>query len=276
VTRKDTKKSRSVIVTNEETGETKEYPIPYGSRIKPTDGQVIEAGDALTEGSVNPHDLLEIKGVRAVEDYLLHEVQKVYRQQGVDICDKHIEVIVRSMLKKVRIEEQGDSRFLPGSLVDVLDFEDENEELSNEGKQPAVGKRIILGITKAALATDSFLSAASFQETTKVLTDAAIRGKIDPLLGLKENIIIGKLIPAGTGMKRYRYTKLNTDERIAAAAAAKAASLSDDLLPAGDDETPVPAPAGDITEAPSDGEDAQGTLQDPTDPGTDPNDILLG
>ena len=268
VTRKDTKKSRSVIVTNNETGETKEYPIPYGSRIKPTDGQVIEAGDALTEGSVNPHDLLEIKGVRAVEDYLLHEVQKVYRQQGVDICDKHIEVIVRSMLKKVRIEEQGDSRFLPGSLVDVLDFEDENEELTAEGKTPAEGKRIILGITKAALATDSFLSAASFQETTKVLTDAAIRGKIDPLLGLKENIIIGKLIPAGTGMKRYRYTKLNTDERIAAAKAAKEAPLDEDLLPAGDDETPVPAAAGELPPIQEEGDT-------PSDGAGTPDDTLL-
>ena len=212
---RDTKKSRSVVVTNDETGEAKEYPIPYGSRIKVTDGQVIEAGDELTEGSVNPHDLLKIKGIRAVQNYLLREVQRVYRLQGVDICDKHIEVIVRQMLKKVRIEESGDSRFLPGSLVDVLDFEDVNESLTDEGKQPAEGTRIILGITKSALATDSFMSAASFQETTKVLTDAAIRGRIDPLIGLKENVIIGKLIPAGTGMKRYRNTKLSTDERIA-------------------------------------------------------------
>ena len=211
---KDTKKSRSVVVTNDETGESKEYPIPYGSRIKPIDGQVIEAGDELTEGSVNPHDLLKIKGIRAVQNYLLREVQRVYRLQGVDICDKHIEVIVRQMLKKVRIEEGGDSQFLPGSLVDALDFEDENERLENEGMTPASGKRIILGITKSALATDSFMSAASFQETTKVLTDAAIRGRVDPLIGLKENVIIGKLIPAGTGMKRYRYTKLDTDERI--------------------------------------------------------------
>jgi DNA-directed RNA polymerase subunit beta' len=171
----------------------------------------IEAGDELTEGSVNPHDLLKIKGIRAVQDYLLREVQRVYRLQGVDICDKHIEVIVRQMLKKVRIDESGDTDFLPGTLVDVLDFEDTNEALTNEGKRPAEGKQVILGITKAALATNSFLSAASFQETTKVLTDAAIKGKVDPLIGLKENVIIGKLIPAGTGMKRYRNTALNTD-----------------------------------------------------------------
>ncbi|SDZ84811.1 DNA-directed RNA polymerase subunit beta' [Lachnospiraceae bacterium NK3A20] len=213
---KDTKKTRSVIVTNDETGESKEYPIPYGSRIKVQDGQTIEAGDELTEGSVNPHDLLKIKGIRAVQDYLLREVQKVYRLQGVDICDKHIEVIVRQMLRKVRIEESGDTEFLPGSLVDFLDFEETNEKIADEGGRSAEGKRIILGITKSALATDSFLSAASFQETTKVLTDAAIRGRVDPLIGLKENVIIGKLIPAGTGMKRYRYTKLNTDARIAA------------------------------------------------------------
>ena len=199
----DSKKSREVVVTNAD-GETKTYPIPYGSRIKVRDDQEIVAGDELTEGSVNPHDLLKIKGIQAVEDYLLREVQRVYRLQGVDICDKHIEVIVRQMLKKVRIEEQGDSEFMPGSLIDIIDFEDNNEKLVAEGKRPAEGTRIILGITKAALATDSFLSAASFQETTKVLTDAAIHGKVDPLIGLKENVIIGKLIPAGTGMKRYR------------------------------------------------------------------------
>ncbi len=208
---KDTKKKREVVITNDETGESKAYLIPYGSRIKVTDGKVVEAGDELTEGSVNPHDLLKIKGIRAVQDYLLREVQRVYRLQGVDICDKHIEVIVRQMLKKVRIEESGDTSFLPGTLVDVLDFEDDNERLISEGKKPAEGKQVILGITKAALATNSFLSAASFQETTKVLTDAAIKGKVDPLIGLKENVIIGKLIPAGTGMKRYRNTALNTD-----------------------------------------------------------------
>ena len=207
----DNKKSREVVVTNDETGESKSYPIPYGSRIKVIDEQVIEAGDELTEGSVNPHDLLKIKGIDAVQNYLLREVQRVYRLQGVDICDKHIEVIVRQMLKKIRIEERGDTEFLPGSLVDVLDFEDENERLEAEGKAPAEGKRIILGITKSALATNSFMSAASFQETTKVLTDAAIHGRVDPLIGLKENVIIGKLIPAGTGMKRYRSTRLSTD-----------------------------------------------------------------
>ena len=210
----DNRKSREVIVTDDETGESKEYQIPYGSRIKVVDGMTIEAGDELTEGSVNPHDLMKIKGIRAVQNYLLREVQKVYRLQGVDICDKHIEVIVRQMLGKIRIENSGDTKFLPGSLVDVLDFEDENERLTAMDKQPAEGKQIILGITKAALATSSFLSAASFQETTKVLTDAAIHGRIDPLIGLKENVILGKLIPAGTGMKRYRNTRLSTDAHL--------------------------------------------------------------
>ena len=233
---RDSKKQRSVVVTNDETGEAKEYAIPYGFRIKVTDDEVIEAGDELTEGSVNPHDLLKIKGIRAAQDYLLREVQRVYRLQGVDICDKHIEVIVRQMLKKIRIEEAGDSSFLPGSLVDFLDFDDENERLEAEGKTPAQGTRIILGITKSALATDSFLSAASFQETTRVLTDAAIRGKVDPLIGLKENVIIGKLIPAGTGMKRYRYTGLNTDERLAS----QAALLEQDVL--AEDEEPAELP----------------------------------
>ena len=209
---KDTKKKRENIVTNEETGESKTYLIPYGSRIKILDGTKLEAGDELTEGSVNPHDLLKIKGIRAVQDYMIREVQRVYRLQGVDIADKHIEVIVRQMLKKIRIENNGDSDFLPGILVDVLDFEDMNEELIAQGKQPAEGKQVMLGITKAALATNSFLSAASFQETTKVLTEAAIKGKVDPLIGLKENVIIGKLIPAGTGMKRYRNVVLSTDK----------------------------------------------------------------
>ena len=207
----DTKKKREVIITDEENGQTKAYLIPYGSRIKVMDGQVLEAGDELTEGSVNPHDIMKIKGVRAVQDYMLREVQRVYRLQGVDIADKHIEVLVRQMLKKVRIENNGDTEFLPGTLVDVLDFEEMNEKLTAEGKEPAEGKRIILGITKAALATESFLSAASFQETTKVLTEAAIKGKVDNLIGLKENVIIGKLIPVGTGMKRYRNTRLSTD-----------------------------------------------------------------
>ena len=206
----DTKKKREIIVTNPENGDSKTYLIPYGSRIKIADGQVLEAGDELTEGSVNPHDILRIKGVRAVQDYMLREVQRVYRLQGVEISDKHIEVLVRQMLKKIRIEDNGDTEFLPGTLVDVLEFEEVNEKLEKEGKTPAEGKQIMLGITKASLATDSFLSAASFQETTKVLTEAAIKGKVDHLVGLKENVIIGKLIPAGTGLKRYRDIQLDT------------------------------------------------------------------
>ena len=208
---RDNKKKREVVITNDETGESKAYLIPYGSRIKVLDDQVLEAGDELTEGSVNPHDILKIKGIRAVQDYMLREVQRVYRLQGVDINDKHIEIIVRQMLKKIRIEDNGDSSYLPGTLVDVLDFEDTNEQLIAEGKQLAEGSQVMLGITKASLATDSFMSAASFQETTKVLTDAAIKSKVDPLNGLKENVIIGKLIPAGTGMKRYRSVKLDTE-----------------------------------------------------------------
>ncbi len=217
----DSKKKKEVVVTNNDAEEgskdrQKTYLIPYGSRPKDIDGKVLEAGEPITEGSINPHDIMKIRGVRAVQDYLLCEVQKVYRLQGVDINDKHIEVIVRQMLRKVRIEKSGDTEFLPGSLVDYLDFEDMNEELLSEGKEPAEGVRIVLGITKSALATNSFLSAASFQETTKVLTDAAIKGKIDPLIGLKENVIIGQLIPAGTGLKRYRNISLDTDEMIAA------------------------------------------------------------
>ena len=212
---KDTKKKREIVVTDRETGDSKTYLIPYGSRIKVMDGQVLEAGDELTEGSVNPHDILKIKGLRAVQDYMIREVQRVYRLQGVEINDKHIEVIVRQMLKKIRIENNGDTEFLPGSLVDVLDFEDVNEEMEKEGKEQAEGKQVMLGITKASLATDSFLSAASFQETTKVLTEAAIKGKVDKLIGLKENVIIGKLIPAGTGMKRYSNIKLSTDDMLA-------------------------------------------------------------
>ena len=208
---KDTKKKREIVVTNPDDGVSKTYLIPYGSRIKIADGTVLEAGDELTEGSVNPHDILKIKGVRAVQDYMLREVQRVYRLQGVEINDKHIEVIVRQMLKKIRIEESGDTEFLPGTNVDRLEFEDVNEALEAEGKEPATGEQIIMGITKASLATNSFLSAASFQETTKVLTEAAIKGKVDPLVGLKENVIIGKHIPAGTGMRKYRDIKLNTE-----------------------------------------------------------------
>ena len=207
----DTKKKREIIVTNNETGESKAYLIPYGSRIKIQDGVELEAGDELTEGSVNPHDILKIKGLRAVQDYMIQEVQRVYRLQGVDINDKHIEVIVRQMLKKVRVEEAGDTEFLPGTNVDRLEFEDVNAALIAEGKEPATGEQIMLGITKASLATNSFLSAASFQETTKVLTEAAIKGKVDPLVGLKENVIIGKHIPAGTGMRKYRDIKLDTE-----------------------------------------------------------------
>ena len=207
---KDTKKKREIIITDNESGQSKTYLIPYGSRIKILDGAVLEAGDELTEGSVNPHDLLKIKGVRAVQDYMIREVQKVYRLQGVEINDKHIELIVRQMLKKIRIESAGDSEYLPGTTVDVLDFNETNERLEEEGKEQAVGTPIMLGITKASLATNSFLSAASFQETTKVLTEAAINGKVDPLIGLKENVIIGKLIPAGTGLRRYRNVKIDT------------------------------------------------------------------
>ncbi|MCF0146503.1 MAG: DNA-directed RNA polymerase subunit beta', partial [Eubacterium sp.] len=208
---KETKKKREIVVTNSEDGSSKTYLIPYGSVLKVEDGQTVEAGDPLTEGSMNPHDILRIKGITSVQDYLLREVQRVYRLQGVEICDKHIEVIVRQMLKKVRIDEAGDTEMLPGRMVDYLDFEEENEKAEAEGLRPAEGTRILLGITKASLATDSFLSAASFQETTRVLTDAAIKGKVDHLSGLKENVIIGKLIPAGTGMKYYSNLVLDTD-----------------------------------------------------------------
>ena len=198
-------------MTDHEEGVSKTYLIPYGSRIKVQDGALLEAGDELTEGSVNPHDILKIKGVRAVQDYMIREVQRVYRLQGVEINDKHIEVIVRQMLKKIRVENNGDTELLPGTLADVLEFEELNEQMVADGKEPAEGKQVMLGITKASLATNSFLSAASFQETTKVLTEAAIKGKADNLIGLKENVIIGKLIPAGTGMKRYSNIKLDTD-----------------------------------------------------------------
>lgn len=203
VTVTETKNKREVVVMSD-TGEIKEYLIPYGSRIKVLNGDYIEDGDGLTEGSVNPHDILRIKGIRGVQDYMLQEVQRVYRLQGVDINDKHIEVIVRQMLKRIKIEEPGDTEFLPGSLVDWLEFDEVNRKIQEEGLEPANGVRVLLGITKASLATESFLSAASFQETTKVLTEAAIKGKVDPLIGLKENVIIGKLIPAGTGMATYR------------------------------------------------------------------------
>jgi DNA-directed RNA polymerase subunit beta' len=199
----ENKKKQEVTVTNDE-GEFETYPIPYGSRIKVKSGDFVEAGDELTEGSINPHDILKIRGVKGVQAYLLKEVQTVYRLQGVEINDKHIEVIIRQMLRKVRVEDSGDTDMMPGELVDIFRFERENEQIVENGGQPAVAKRVLLGITKASLATDSFLSAASFQETTRVLTEAAIKGKVDPLVGLKENVIIGKLIPAGTGMKRYK------------------------------------------------------------------------
>ena len=230
---KDNKKKREIEVRDDEEGVSKTYLIPYGSRIKVEDGQVLAAGDELTEGSVNPHDILRIKGVEDVQDYMLREVQRVYRLQGVEIADKHIEVIVRQMLKKVRIEEGGDTQYLPGMLVDYLEFEDINRQMAEEGKAPAEGTRILLGITKASLATDSFLSAASFQETTKVLTEAAIKGKVDHLIGLKENVIIGKLIPAGTGMKCYGNIELSVDDTAAAGAAE--AEEDEDILEEGKD-----------------------------------------
>ena len=207
----ETKGTRKVIVTTE-TGEEKSYTIPYGARLKVRDGSKVEAGDRLTEGSVNPHDILKVKGVRGVQQYLVQEVQEVYRNQGVDINDKHIELIVRQMLRKVRVESPGDTELLPGGIVDLFQFEDENKRVIERGGEPAVAKPVLLGITKASLATESFLSAASFQETTRVLTQAAIEGKVDPLLGLKENVIIGKLIPAGTGMSRYSNLRVFTEE----------------------------------------------------------------
>ena len=207
----DTKKKRVVIVIGD-SGEEFSYDIPFGSRLKVANGDRIEAGDEIIEGSVNPHDILRIKGVNGVKNYLSSEVQKVYRLQGVDINDKHLEVVVRQMTRKVKVEESGDTELLPGNLVDIFAFEEANAKVEAEGGVPAEGKISLLGITKAALATESFLSAASFQETTRVLTDAAIKGKIDPLLGLKENVIIGKLIPAGTGMTRYRTIKINTED----------------------------------------------------------------
>jgi len=204
VTLGDNKKKREVIITNTEVGEGKAYMIPFGSRIKVQDGDIVEPGDELTEGSIYPHDLLKIKGLRGVQDYMIREVQRVYNLQGVDINDKHIEVIVRQMLKRVKVEENGDTGLLPGSMVDWLEFEQINKDTEAQGLEAATGSRVLLGITKASLATDSFLSAASFQETTRVLTEASIRGKEDRLIGLKENVIIGQLIPAGTGMPVYR------------------------------------------------------------------------
>ena len=199
----DTKKRREIVVKNDN-AEAETHPIPYGARLKVVDGDMVEAGDELTEGSINPNDILKIKGIKGVQNYLTKEVQIVYRLQGVEISDKHIEIIIRQMLKKCKIEDAGETEMLPGALVDIFEFEKTNEIIAEKGLKQATAKRVLLGITKASLATDSFLSAASFQETTRVLTDAAIKGKLDPLLGLKENVIIGKLIPAGTGMRRYK------------------------------------------------------------------------
>ena len=206
----DSKKRKEVTVTGKDTAKT--YTISFGSKLKVRDGDYIEAGDPLTEGSINPNEILAIKGPQGVFEYLTSEVQKVYRNQGVDINDKHIEIISRQMLKKVKIEDSGDSKMFVGSLVDINEFNKENAELEAEGKMPAKGQRVLLGITKASLATESFLSAASFQETTRVLTEAAIKGKTDSLIGLKENVIIGKLIPAGTGLQVYRNKNITTGE----------------------------------------------------------------
>lgn len=206
------KKKKEVIITSKDN--SKSYTIPFGSKLKVADGDTVEAGDPLTEGSINPNDILLIKGAEGVYTYLVQEVQKVYRNQGVDINDKHVEVIGRQMLKKVRVEDNADTDMFPGALVDMYEFEDKNKEAEEKGLRPATGKRVLLGITKAALATDSFLSAASFQETTRVLTEAAIKGKVDDLEGLKENVIIGKLIPAGTGMEKYKEIKINTEQEL--------------------------------------------------------------
>ncbi len=264
VTIRDTKKKREVVVTDNETGNSKTYLIPFSARLRVADGQEIEAGDVLTEGSVNPHDILRIKGVRAVQDYMIREVQRVYRLQGVEINDKHIEIIVRQMLKKVRVEESGDSDLLPGVSMDVLEFEDMNERLIAEGKEPAQGKQVMLGITKASLATDSFLSAASFQETTKVLTEAAINGRVDHLIGLKENVLIGKPIPAGTGMKRYRSVALSTD-----VSQEDEISVSEDEDP--DDEMPADEISGEESgyeEEPAE-DSAEGEIPEDGDPVTE-------
>ena len=209
---KETKKKKEVIITSKDNSKT--YTIPFGSKMKVKDGDMVEAGDALIEGSINPSEILAIKGPEGVYEYLISEVQKVYRNQGVDINDKHIEVIGRQMLKKVRVEDNADTDMFPGSLIDMYEFEDKNQEAIANGKRPATGKRVLLGITKASLATDSFLSAASFQETTRVLTEAAIKGKTDDLIGLKENVIIGKLIPAGTGMQKYQNTHISTEKEL--------------------------------------------------------------
>ena len=207
----ETKKKKNVFVVKD-SGEEVTYDIPFGSRLNVASGDHIEAGDEITEGSVNPHDVLRIKGINGARNYLLSEVQKVYRLQGVDINDKHLEIVIRQMTRKVKIEDSGDTPLLPGTLIDMFKFEEENNKALEKGREPAKGSIALLGITKAALATDSFLSAASFQETTRVLTDAAIKGKVDHLIGLKENVIIGKLIPAGTGISKYRTISIEHEE----------------------------------------------------------------
>ena len=209
---KETKKKKEVVVTSKDDSRT--YTIPFGSKMKVKDGDMVEVAQPLIEGSINPLEVLELKGPEGVFEYLTSEVQKVYRNQGVDINDKHVEVIGRQMLKKVRVEDNGDTHMFPGSLVDMYEFEDINNEVIAEGKRPATGKRVLLGITKASLATESFLSAASFQETTRVLTEAAVKGKVDDLVGLKENVIIGKLIPAGTGMQKYQNIHISTEKEL--------------------------------------------------------------
>ncbi|MBO5004278.1 MAG: DNA-directed RNA polymerase subunit beta', partial [Clostridia bacterium] len=206
----DDKSKREISIISDQ--EAKKYTIPFGAKLRVKDGDEVKAGDPITEGSINPNEILAIKGPEGVFEYLVQEVQKVYRNQGVDINDKHVEVIARQMLKKVRVEDNGDTGMFAGSLVDMYEFEEENNKVISEGLRPATGKRVLLGITKASLATESFLSAASFQETTRVLTEAAIKGKIDDLIGLKENVIIGKLIPAGTGMQAYKNTRISTEE----------------------------------------------------------------
>lgn len=206
----DDKSRKEVSIISDD--DAKKYTIPFGAKLRVKEGDLVKAGDSITEGSINPNEILAIKGPEGVFEYLVQEVQKVYRNQGVDINDKHIEVIARQMLKKIRVEDNGDTGLFAGSLVDMYEFEDENNKVISEGLRPATGKRVLLGITKASLATESFLSAASFQETTRVLTEAAIKGKTDDLIGLKENVIIGKLIPAGTGMQVYKNTHINTDD----------------------------------------------------------------
>ncbi|PZN07362.1 MAG: DNA-directed RNA polymerase subunit beta', partial [Bacillota bacterium] len=236
----ETKQRREVRVIADD-GSWQAYTVPFGARLLVRDGDRVEPGDVLTEGPINPHDILKIKGVQAVQLYLLQEVQKVYRMQGVDINDKHIEIIIRQMMRKVKVEDAGDTDLLPGGLVDVFEFEEANAQLP-EGARPAVARPVLLGITKAALATESFLSAASFQETTRVLTEAAIKGKTDPLLGLKENVIIGKLIPAGTGMSRYRRMQILVEgksEREVMAQVRRAETLAARAL--GEDGAAAPA-----------------------------------